>query len=766
MKHYLFLISMFIVGIGATTAQNKHVADSIKIKEGDRNVMLNAANNTGPRDVNIGLPASVGGTTVLENGLPVVYFFWPELPTKAWRTDATTNKVQLYDLGQTAINIGDVGFSVSTYNNLGSDKFRGNGSINSNHFGLLRGDINLSGPIGNKGLKYTAGAYLNYDPGTFTAKGLPKYYSDKTQLYKAGLTQDYKTDGLTGSITAFYKYANVQGLRQSYAPFVYEKAGKIKELDGFKMGNDSYYETSGKITLQDAFTGDYVQRDITKDYGSESHTLDLIWKNRLANGLEINFTGRYHKAKTGNYLPVMTGVFSTEGDNTRYVYEDGSAYEGNNYQGVMVLASKKTPIQSFTSTLEIKKTSGNHDWSMGFNQWNYNIDKFATEGVTYMQEVAANPRKLIKQMYDTTDKTWKATTNNYGNTFNGLEYHNGSESKTALFFLDKWNVTDLMTLNLGARIEHQTLNGDYQDRNAIDPSTGKTYINLNGPKVAINKGWWNKAFMASAVYKVTNKFGLLGEATYNEQGGHLENYNIGVDPNIKKSKIPEAGLGIFFNHKSENATFLPSFSLVSKGTYIQRDEYRTTVNFSHPTKNEVKRETTSYDIQTIGWTTDIVATLFKGFDLHLLFTLQSPKYKNFVGQVNWSDNAVTEYDFSNKIVTGVSKMLIEIDPSYSWKNLRLWTSIRYFSKQYINKPNTLELESRWETFAGTSYKINKYLDINATVVNLLNQRGASGSIPDGDLLLTKEDAKKKEGSIMSGTYIRPFTVEFGLKFRF
>lgn len=757
-------LATFMSGTSLVHAQEKAASDTTKIKESDRHVMLNASNNTGPRDVNIGLPASVGGTTILENGLPVVYFFWPEIPTKAWRMDATTNRAKLLDLGNTAINIGDVGFSLSTFDNLGTDHFAGKGSLNSNHFGLLRGDINLSGPINKKGLKFTAGAYVSYDPGSFKAKGLPTYYADQSQLYKAGLTQDYKLNGLTGSITALYKYAKVQGLSRSYAPFIYQKNGKVKELDGFKMGENSYYENTGKVTLQDAFTGQYVERDIVKDYGSESHTVDLIWKNKLENGLNINFTSRYHNARAGNYLPIMAGVYAAN-TTTRYVYQDGTAYTGNDVQKVMVLASKRTPIRSFTSTLEVGKKSGRHDWSLGLNQWNYNIDKFATEGVTYYTEVAKNPSKLIQQVYN--NGTWESVANSYGNTYNGLEYHNGSENKTALFLTDKWDITDLLTLNLGARIELQTLNGDYQDRNAIDPATNKPYTNLNGPKTQINKSWWNKAFMLSGVYKVTNSFGVLGEASYNEQGGHLENYSIGVDPQIKKSKIPEAGIGVFFNHINKGCSFLPALSLVSKATYIQRDQYRTTVNFSNPETGAIKRESTKYDIQTLGWTTDIVATLFKNFDLHFLLTMQSPKYKNYSGTIAWGENlANTEYNFSDKIVTGISKVLIEIDPSYRWKDLRVWASARYFSKQYINKPNTLYLESRWETFAGASYKINKYLDVSATVVNLLNQRGASGSMPDGDLVLTNEAAKKKEGTIMSGTYIRPFTVEFGLKYRF
>ncbi|MFY7814501.1 MAG: TonB-dependent receptor, partial [Chryseobacterium taeanense] len=50
----------------------KTVTTSSK-EDNNRNVMLNAANNTRPRDVNIGLPATVGGITILENDLPSVY---------------------------------------------------------------------------------------------------------------------------------------------------------------------------------------------------------------------------------------------------------------------------------------------------------------------------------------------------------------------------------------------------------------------------------------------------------------------------------------------------------------------------------------------------------------------------------------------------------------------------------------------------------------------------------------------------------------------
>ena len=765
----ILLVSLISMPGKQLFAQEKVASDTIGTpKEGlknDRNVMLNASNNTGPRNVNIGLPASVGGTTVLENGLPVVYFFWPEFPTKAWRTDAMTNGFQLLDLGQTAINVGDVGFSVGTFDNLGTSEFQGTGSFNSNHYGLLRNSLNVSGPINKKGLKFSLGMYSNLDPGTFKPNGgVYRYYSDKTQMYKAALSQDYKLSWVTGTTSVLYKYTNSKDIMIKNSPFIYRTDGKVEELDNFKLGRDSYYEESGRISLIDAFTGNQKTRDVLNDYGSRSNTIDFISKNTLNNGLNVNLIMRYHAARSGIYIPYNIGI-DAAGDrasNVKYEYEDGTPYIGD-AQGVFILATPRTPIRSFTSQFEVGKKSGNHDWKVGIQEWYYNIDKFTTETTQYYQEVAANPRKLRRYNYDGSSwvpegVTHNSSSGNYNDNL-ALEYHNGHENKHAFYAIDKWDVIPQLTLTGGIRLEYHTVRGDRLDRSQMDPGTGLPYTTINGPKIKIDDNWFKKAFTLNAVYKITDKFGLLGEANYNEQGGQLESYSSGADPELKKSKIPEAGFGLYYNH--------PLVSLVSKATYINRDEYRSTVNFSNPNNpSQIERPMTHYDIETIGWTTDAIIKPFKGFDLHLLLTIQSPKYKNFAGDVKFADGTVSSYDFSDKIVTGISKVLIEVDPSYTWNDLRVWASARYFSKEYMNKPNTLHFASRWETFAGASYKVNKHFDVNCTFVNLFNQKGASGSISDADLILTDADAAKKNYTVMSGSYIRPFTVEFGLNYRF
>lgn len=740
MKRSIIKISWLLIltalGINSN-AQESTKQDSVKIvtaeQKSDRNVMLNAASaNAGPRNVNIGLPASVGGTTVLENDLPVVYFFWPEMPYKSWRMDAMTNGVSLLDLGQTAINIGDVGFSVGTYNNLGTDKFSGNVGINSNHFGLLNGTANVSGSFAS-GFKYSVGAFVNYDPGTYKVNknDIDRYVNDQTQLYKIALTKDYKFSSGTGSFSVFYKYADSKSMTmQQYAPYKYHLDGSVSELDDFKIGGDNYI-ASQKFTVRDAYTGEIAERDALKDYGSRSHTLDLIGKNKFNNGLNFNYIVRLHSAKSGLYLPIMTGI-------KEETYTDANGNEKTGHlQGVMALASRKTPIKSLTSLFEVGKKSGNHEWKIGLNQWIYDIDKFITEGVNYKQTVEANPKRI-----------------NGSEEYGIAEYHNGTENKTAIFITDKWDVSDVVTLNAGARFEYQSLRGDFIDNQTKDNSIPY----LSNKKTDIKKDWFNKAFMVSGVYKTTKNFGLLGEVTYNEQAGHLENYSAGNEPNLKKSKIPGAGFGVFYNHSL--------FSIVSKATYIKRDEYRSTVNFTNPNNvNHVERPTVSYDIETIGWTTDIMATPFKNFNLHVLFTLQAPKYKNYSGTVDFGGGTTVDYNFNDNTVTGVSKMLIEIDPSYQWNKLRIWASARYFSKQYANLTNSLHFKGRWETFAGLNYNVNKNLEISASAVNLLNQRGAQGTISGADLY-TADEAKEKDGAILSGTYIRPFTVEFGMKYKF
>lgn len=82
-----------------------------------------------------------------------------------------------------------------------------------------------------------------------------------------------------------------------------------------------------------------------------------------------------------------------------------------------------------------------------------------------------------------------------------------------------------------------------------------------------------------------------------------------------------------------------------------------------------------------------------------------------------------------------------------------------------NLTNALYFNGRWETFGGVNWKVNKHLSLGATVVNFLNQKGASGTI-NGAELLSKEEAGKFKDHYMSGNYLRPLTLEFSASLSF
>lgn len=267
------------------------------------------------------------------------------------------------------------------------------------------------------------------------------------------------------------------------------------------------------------------------------------------------------------------------------------------------------------------------------------------------------------------------------------------------------------------------------------------------------------AFTAAATYKLTREFGFTADFTYNTQRPGLSNFAPATMPNTGKISVPLGRAGVYYN--------TDWISLTSLFSYISKTNNNSTLNLINPNdQTEILAAPLSYDIQTVGWTTDAVIKPFKGFNFHFLFTYQSPTYKKYETSVTFKDGTVGEIDATGNIVTEIPKVLVELDPSYNITNdLRVWASFRYFSKTYANIKNAYYFNGRWETFGGINWTVNKHLALSATVINFLNQTGAKGSIAGAELV-DKKDAASYNGHWMAGSYIRPFTVELAASIRF
>lgn len=759
-------------------AQDGKIAnDTVKVKIEEpkvaaaSNVMLNASADNGPRVVNIGLPASVGGTVILENGLPVTFDYMGMMPTSVWRKDQGISKFEVLDVANTALFANDIGVSVSSWTNRGSETFRGAAEFTTSSFGLLRGDLNISGPLKN-GFYYSATAFLNFDPGTFRSN--ISRWMDKTQIYKGVLNKKYNG----GQIGVQYKFASYEGISSKNSPYIYHKDGKVSAIPGFEIGKDAYLEQSGQLNVVDPLTGEQTTWDALKDLGSTAHVIDLFGDHNLHNGLMLDYTLRYQHANSGLYNPYLTTISDAasqienpkDGDK-RYYYADNpdAPYYGLVQNGMMIAypKSKKTTMMA---RFEVSKATDKHHWMVGIHNWNYNVDKANAATYSYQFEVAPNPKALIYEQWTTKDKDgnpitpyWKKITDDNGNrNYNAaMQYYNGSENKLALVATEKWNVSNSLALNLGTRLQWQRLDGDwYPSANRI--AAGTNWV--SGQTEKVKKDFYNVTGTASAVWKafqnlgtaeIPMSLGFLADAYYIQQAGGLSNYAGADDPGLKKSEIPGWSAGVYFNH--------PLLNVVSKVTKIKRTNFTNNSTFNKTEENGnviTEKKTISYDVSTVGWTTDVLFKPFTGFQLHLLLTLQNPKYENYEFEVFGE-----QFSNSGNVARSVSKTLVEIDPSYSFGKFKIWASARYFSKEYANYPNTLIFASRWETFAGINYKYDKNVDFAISAVNLLNQSGAQGSI-SGTNTTTATQAKDLYDRPLVGTYIRPFTIEFKTRVKF
>lgn len=767
----VFLLACACMGAFAQQKDSTQVANPSK-EEGNRNVMLNAASANGPREIQIGLPSA--DVNVLENGIPVTYATNPHSVNSLWRADASLSHVGLLKISETAITTGNIGYAVNSFTQLGEKGFNGTLNYKSNHFGMQEFSLNLNGSMG-KDWFYSGSIYQDFDPGTFKIKSTP--FQDRTQIYKFALTKRYNQN--RGELTAMYHYSNshpVYMYATQSAPFVYVGDGSVREFGNFSLGTTSYLPVDNEMIYRDMRTGELKKTslyDAVQNKGSEFTLMNnYTWDNCLNWKAIMKYD---HSTGSCVYQTPMSLDKNEAGIN--YMYEDADGgmkpYTGEYVQSRMSCLNRGF-IDSFMFTTELSRSVGNSTWRLGVNEWYYDID-YSSATTMYDQSVPTDggyPVRLYNADYQTyADRTYGENGYYYDFNKNASEYYKGHENKLAVYFTHDWNITDKFNLYYGARLEYQALRGD----NAAVLNADGNYVGRfsnyylgatapDGTQIAptpFSYDWLNYALTASATYKLNKEFGFTGDFTYITQHPKLENFAPATLPNTDKISVPLGRAGIYFNNSW--------LSLTSLFSYISKTNNNSTLNLQHKTaagQTEIMAAPLTYDIQTLGWTTDVVAHPFKGFDLHFLFTYQKPTYKKYETSVEFSDGYVGKINATGNIVAEIPQVIVEIDPSYMiTKDLKIWTSFRYFSKTYANINDAYYFNGRWETFGGLNWQVNKQLSLGCTVVNFLNQTGAKGSIAGAELV-TKDEASKYAGTVMAGSYIRPFTVEFSASLKF
>lgn len=741
------LLAMLALSVASARAEQ---ADSTKVgktqERHNRNVMLDASATVKPRDIPIGLPSEAGGTLIMEDGMPVGTTPGPIYPYSHWVGGSSYAKMDLMSIEETLLRTENLGFSVDSYTALGTDSLQGTFAAKTNNDGMFSVDVNLNGPIA-RGWYFTAGAYIYFDPTSVHPKH--NTFVNKTRIYKAGLTHRW---GQSEASLLYKLTAAFEGLLGSnHGPFVYNGDGTIGKLNGFHLGRDSYMPADVDFSYLDLMTGEMKPVNYNDENKAYIHDLHFRMTNQLSErwGLDtrLHVTGTKDMAYAGIY---ETGIDSIKNGKDAQGKSITSANDQSAYSGLMqrrMLIDARVDFLEGQAQTELVRRSQGHATHLGLSYW-FLYQYMRGTDASFAQTVEADPVRLFRDG----QRQWSMNTI--------AQYGRGRDHYLSLFAIDDWQLTPKLNIYYGMRADLLVRNYDVAvDNDGLHNNERHDGFYLYDGTATITKyknTKMNLFGVARAQYQLLPAFFLSGEYIFSRAQRRLEEYMFDVLPSEDPYVKQLIRGGVSYTNSWLNASLMAS--------YITCRNINTTQVFTKQINgvSESQGKNVTYDIGTLGITADATATI-GNFNMHMLITYQEPKYRNFVVPLTFSDKSTETLVYSDKYVTGMSKVLLELDPSYTWGDWRLWVSARYYSRQYASQVNNVYFNGHWETFAGLDWQTTRQLSLSLSVTNLLNQSGASGSISAAN---TITDIRQLMGYKTAGSFIRPFTIGLSAVYKF
>lgn len=739
------MIKTLIVALALMTGAQVEQKDTLNIeKQGsDRNMMLNAESAAVPREINIGLPDTGNGAAVYLDGSKHS-FALPE-GYQHWAGGNSYESVGMLSLMESVIRVGQVGVMVQSNTRLGTEKTTGRFTAGSSTNGLIKLDGSLAGPLAKaKGWYYSLGAYINYDPTNVNAPS--RTFVEQMQMYQGTVSKRWDSS----SIDFIYRFSHCNTTKNAgynVAPFIYDGDGSISSLDGFRIGRDCYFPADDAVSYTDIISGQTRTGNIGKMDKRFVHDFTLNAKHHSGAGWNFNTTLHACWLQPSTSVKMSLAGLVAEGDAVGYTYADGRPYTGSVQKRMaLVNDSRSFDIELF---MKADRKFEKHDLRTGLSLL-YLHQKEGASSFNFAHSATAGPDRL----YYNDEPTWSMNTNG--------QFHDGMRVQGSLYVIDDWQIARRFRMKTGVRLKPVYQNVLSAAQIGDDKQTGMNK-RVEGFNIAnssmcnlhnLTYKWFDWSVSEHMTFQIYDRLFFMAEGFYSLTCKGVKYFRNASIPSTKQICIAMGRGGLTYDNKWMDVAALFS--------YIRSWNDALIINVVSPSGDQVIPWTAEYGIGTPGFTLD-GNIHFGGFNMHALFTYQDPRYKDYSNEFEWSDGTKTKVDYTGKFVTGISQYMLEIDPSYTWKNVKVWASARYYSRQYVSRTNLAYFNGHWETFAGVKWNVGKGVDLSLNVVNLLFDKGASGSIDSVD---TIEDLSLLKNLPVAGTYIRPFTVDMMVTYKF
>ncbi|MBD3731487.1 MAG: TonB-dependent receptor [Sphingopyxis sp.] len=649
--------------------------------------------------------------TLTTQGVP--FFSPPTLSflenTQLIRVDETIARVEAVRGGTGALfGNGQPGLTVNFVQKEGGSEFEGLVKASIADYGDVRGDLVLSGPLGDN-TTFLVGGYYS------TGHGIrnPGFSPEKGGQITANVRHDLDK----GSILVFARYLNDHGQWLLPIPVVRD-GDKVRQFGNIDPGTGALAGRETRLSL----LPDGSRADLADGRGAKLINLGTNFDYEIGDGLQVRYRASYLNgdADTTGLVPASTAQSASDyaaslgGTIGSLTYVNGGGAVAGTQQviraGTWIVRKQ---IEDFTNDLNLEWKSGNNKFTVGAyfsdfssnDQWNLgNIRLLTAEN---------NARVLDLVLADGRVVTNRGFTQ--GSFFNVNAAYDGREY--AFYAVDEYQITPELRFDAGIRYQNYKATGTLENNNFgvdVDGDANTLYDSntavLNGTfnTISYKKGAWS--WTAGLNYDFTSSLGAYVRYNRGNTNPFFDNLRDGIRVSPRVDNY-EGGIKLRTDLVSLYATL---FHTNFKGLVT------TVIGNSGPQASIGGARSTGVELEGQIRPIDNFAIAFSG-------TWLDAKYRNF-----FANNGAT--DLSGNRVQRQPKWQWRVTPSYdiefgSDSKVSLYSTFAYVGDRFSDTGNTQDLPHYFKIDAGVTFDVNRALTFAVTADNLTDKVGLTEGDP-------------------------------------
>jgi outer membrane receptor protein involved in Fe transport len=737
-----------------------------------------------------------------EDGLPV---FEPSnllfaFPDAMGRLDETVARVEALRGGSAAVfGSGTPGGIVNLISKTGGATLGGTVRSTTGAQGMQRVDLNVGGPLGGA-WRFNTGGYCRYDRGLRD----PGFAADEGGQIRANVSREFES----GRVLVYGKYLDERNVWYLGIPIEnYRDPSAIG--GGPAIGSGTMFARERRtLTIPDAFNpGSTVQHDLDGNT-TKYRMLGAELQRNLARDWSLTLRGKLLHAENETNLmvdvadPFPIAVVGPPGPRQlRYVatgetITDPTAVANLNGNGLMIvqgLAFVHQPVTNGIVNLELARQGTHHSLTGGVYVSSYRTRlQLVQEGV--FLEVTDNPR-LIQVGMPGPGGAFIGLTPPDGFAGYNAGFWNLTNTSTigALYLGDSWRATDRLTIEIGARYDHDASKGRNErpvvpgqvdggqvvgqevpaGYPAFTPTPEQSRAGMFGS--GIYRTWdytfdtWSAS--AGANLRLSDRSAVYGRVSRGSRMPTPQQWTFQttdgsqVTGDTKRGEVEtivQSELGVK-TYAERWSLALTGFYGTSKGMLVTLDRGQPNGGFAFLP--------ISTDSRTYGAELEGAVMPLDGLQLRAAATLQDPRFTSFrydffVPGTNPLSGPQTR-DYSGNRLNDVAAFLADVGGSYSWRNAELFADYRYSGDRPANRPNTVTIPGFGELNGGVGYHFRR-ASVRVQGLNLLDKQAIQqmAQRTGEDILRVNADGSA-ESLVTSGpnagtTTTSPFTTGLGI----